>query len=654
MACSIVCAVVGWTTNSPAQETNVPYHAYATGSASVSSGPGFQYYATDRLAEGTKVEVHRQEKEWVGIRPPRGSFSWVPATALKGTDNPDVMQVTTAGIRPRIGTRYSTKRDVESVAMRDGELLEVIGEAKFTNGKGGLATWYKVAPPPGEFRWMLATSLANAPLETAVADENEKSNVVAASYEVAEDVSDTDRTELESANANATAETNDSVAKNTAAAGGITTLVPIDSSQMGASRIPAYVINESPKPKVNKAALESGGKQDGGVQQAQWSYDLGPRSSLGTFGTNSPPRRQAAPNGAPIMQQRPLPGSPFREVNSFRGVRQVASNAPLPARNAAARNPAAKAAATSTANQRTPGAAATPVANTPVPPCGPARSQLWLMQQELTDIDLRLAQTVTQAPTSWSLSMLRARTQAVIDSSQVATVRDEGQRILAKIAQFEDVQRRTRRVGSSNMAVAATMPNGGVSPTAAAAGSWLANVPPEYFESGSTLAGSYGDPYSDLESYASVPSTYGGSVGGALGGTYGGTYGDGYVPMPGETVIADRRADEPAPSNLALGSPSGSRSNSRYEESSVATSEGYDGRGWLMPVVTDRDNMPRYVLTDSKGNVKQFVTPQPGLNLKRYLRKEIAIYGQKRFIDNLQRPHLTAERIVTMDSTVRR
>lgn len=142
---------------------------------------------------------------------------------------------------------------------------------------------------------------------------------------------------------------------------------------------------------------------------------------------------------------------------------------------------------------------------------------------------------------------------------------------------------------------------------------------------------------------------------------------DGYVPGPGETIIADRRMDEPATgieqryaeaSSNALqsfDSPSDElavgNSNELATSSNVANN--YDGTGWLMPVVTDRSDMPRYVLTDSKGNVKQFVTPQPGLNLQRYLRKKIAIYGQERYMQDMKRPHLTAERIISLDSKTR-
>jgi hypothetical protein len=58
--------------------------------------------------------------------------------------------------------------------------------------------------------------------------------------------------------------------------------------------------------------------------------------------------------------------------------------------------------------------------------------------------------------------------------------------------------------------------------------------------------------------------------------------------------------------------------------------------------------MPRYALTDENGQVNQFVSPQPGLNLSSYVRQRIGIFGQRSYLANVQKPHLTAERIVSM------
>jgi hypothetical protein len=72
----------------------------------------------------------------------------------------------------------------------------------------------------------------------------------------------------------------------------------------------------------------------------------------------------------------------------------------------------------------------------------------------------------------------------------------------------------------------------------------------------------------------------------------------------------------------------------------------FDGSGWLLPVHSTRRAAPPYALLDSEGRILQFVSPAPGLNLHRYLRKEIGVYGQRSYIPSLDKPHVTAHRVV--------
>jgi len=81
----------------------------------------------------------------------------------------------------------------------------------------------------------------------------------------------------------------------------------------------------------------------------------------------------------------------------------------------------------------------------------------------------------------------------------------------------------------------------------------------------------------------------------------------------------------------------------------------YDGKGWLMPVITRASSSrnpnqytPPFALTDSQGNVLQFVSPSPGLNLRRYARMQVGIYGQISPLDQYTKQHLTAHRIVVL------
>ncbi|MFI4875871.1 MAG: hypothetical protein ACIALR_11055 [Blastopirellula sp. JB062] len=81
----------------------------------------------------------------------------------------------------------------------------------------------------------------------------------------------------------------------------------------------------------------------------------------------------------------------------------------------------------------------------------------------------------------------------------------------------------------------------------------------------------------------------------------------------------------------------------------------FDGEGWLMPVIkraSSAKNSARYTppfaLTDADGNVLQFVTPSPGINLRRYLKQKVGLYGQVAATEEFTRPHLTANRVVVL------
>jgi SH3-like domain-containing protein len=164
-----------WTCVGPlvcAAQTNgdFPYTATVVGPETpVHSGPGQQFYATDKLSPGTTVEVYRQDPGgWLAIRPPDGSFTWVQRKTLKtaehagetadahaagdlhGDDSPVRLAIVTADrAAAYVGSRLTTDRDVAWVRLRRGEVVEVLGD----DGAGAKA-WCRIAPPAGEFRWV--------------------------------------------------------------------------------------------------------------------------------------------------------------------------------------------------------------------------------------------------------------------------------------------------------------------------------------------------------------------------------------------------------------------------------------------------------------------------------------------------------------------
>jgi SH3-like domain-containing protein len=133
-------------------QPSFPYKASAvTDDVYVRSGPGQNYYATDKLKRGQQVEVYRHDPGgWCAIRPIEGSFTWVSGRFLKPTKH-HLAVVTDEGVAARVGSRFGDTRDVIQVRLRKGEVVEVL-ETPTNEGRG--IPWYKIAPPSGEFRWV--------------------------------------------------------------------------------------------------------------------------------------------------------------------------------------------------------------------------------------------------------------------------------------------------------------------------------------------------------------------------------------------------------------------------------------------------------------------------------------------------------------------
>ena len=76
----------------------------------------------------------------------------------------------------------------------------------------------------------------------------------------------------------------------------------------------------------------------------------------------------------------------------------------------------------------------------------------------------------------------------------------------------------------------------------------------------------------------------------------------------------------------------------------------YDATGYLNELYRDRGrSRPTYVLQDGNGKILFHIAPAPGLNLHRYLKKEIGVIGQRGFHQQLKLEHVTAERVVELD-----
>ena len=87
----------------------------------------------------------------------------------------------------------------------------------------------------------------------------------------------------------------------------------------------------------------------------------------------------------------------------------------------------------------------------------------------------------------------------------------------------------------------------------------------------------------------------------------------------------------------------------RRRERTAATEALYDAVGTLKPVVSRRDQAPRYALVDDHGDVVTFVTASADVNLQPYVGKRIGVRGNRGFMPEYRRAHVTASRVTPLE-----
>ena len=142
-----------------------PYEAVVLDhGAEVRAGPGQRFYVTQELEPGTRVEVYRREAgDWLAIRPPEGSFSWIPQADLEMTEEPGIAEISSEEAKSWLGSRAERIKEHKShVTLARGERVEVLGKKQVEDADGKTQLWMKIAPPAGEFRWVQSRQVRRA------------------------------------------------------------------------------------------------------------------------------------------------------------------------------------------------------------------------------------------------------------------------------------------------------------------------------------------------------------------------------------------------------------------------------------------------------------------------------------------------------------
>ena len=82
-----------------------------------------------------------------------------------------------------------------------------------------------------------------------------------------------------------------------------------------------------------------------------------------------------------------------------------------------------------------------------------------------------------------------------------------------------------------------------------------------------------------------------------------------------------------------------------------STDPRFDGVGRLARVVSRRPgvSVPSYALTDPSGAIRYYITPAPGVNLQRYVGREIGVSGSTGYLPELKGRTVTAQRVMPLD-----
>lgn len=137
-----------------------------TAKASVRCGPATQFYATAVLELGAAVDVYVETSDgWSGIRPPEGSHNWIPSSSVYLLPGGKSAEISVNKVAAFVG---SDMAEIDSLLFQtelvQSQKVSILGEAtRAEDGKQSL--WFRIAPPPGEFRWIRTSQLGSSPVQ---------------------------------------------------------------------------------------------------------------------------------------------------------------------------------------------------------------------------------------------------------------------------------------------------------------------------------------------------------------------------------------------------------------------------------------------------------------------------------------------------------
>ncbi len=120
----------------------------------VRSGPSDVFYATAKLNKGAKVSVVAVREPWLKIVPPEGSYCYVARAYVEKRGDGTVGRVTKAELNVRAGSTLNGLKTTVLTSLSEGDDVKIIGEQE---------EYFKIAPPPGAYLYVMKTFVDPAP-----------------------------------------------------------------------------------------------------------------------------------------------------------------------------------------------------------------------------------------------------------------------------------------------------------------------------------------------------------------------------------------------------------------------------------------------------------------------------------------------------------
>ena len=137
----------------PVVGQDAPYRAQVVmNNAPVRCQPSREGYVCIEMPRGEQVEVYERQGDWLAIRPPESTFSWVDAAATEPSAEEGIALIRIDGAPSWIGALDGVDEHHSAVQLQLDEKVRVLDRVPLD----GDNVWLKISPPAGEFRWIHA------------------------------------------------------------------------------------------------------------------------------------------------------------------------------------------------------------------------------------------------------------------------------------------------------------------------------------------------------------------------------------------------------------------------------------------------------------------------------------------------------------------